>query len=451
MTPLRLAALTASLYGSMFAATLSQTPSDASLVIYNSGIGLVHEQRALTLGKGAQQIVYPGVATTVQTDSVNVALPGGITLYSQQYRFDKITLRKLLDAHLGQKVRFRSGPEAERTVREGVLLATDPAVVRTERGIESGIPAEDFMFDTIPDTLILKPSLVWNVDADRALSGPMRLDYLIANIGWKSDYVLHIDGDRGDLAGWITVDNRSGKRFDDIKLHLLAGDVNRAEPPVRYADVMMLEKTAAAPEVARQAVEGYHLYTVPFSITLADNEKTQIKFVDRPDHRLARRYETTMQSPFGTGAELRLPVIQSVELYPFDVPLPGGTVRTYSDAAGTTVLLGETYLANTPKDEKISLKLGKNFDLVAKNRLIARSDDSRYYGASVAYTLSNRSDGRKTVAVTVPGIVSGGTYDTEVKSKALFTRPDGTSIRFEYTLDPGETKNWEVDYRARRK
>lgn len=447
----RFAAAATLLSSLMFAASLSENPSDASLVIYNSGIGLVHEQRALSLDKGAQSIVYPGVATTVQTDSVNVKLPKGVTLYSQQYRFDKITLQKLLEAHIGKNVRFRSGPEEAPVLREGVLLATAPAVVRTDAGIESGIDAQDFLFEGIPDTLIMKPSLVWNVSAERAVRDEMNLDYLISNIGWKSDYVLHIDGDRGDLTGWITVDNRSGKRFEQIKLHLLAGEINRAMPPVRYADVMMLEKTAAAPAVSEQAHEGYHLYTIPFKITLADNEKTQIKFLDRPSHKLTRRYEATALPPFAVSREQKHAVVQSAWLDPFDAPLPAGTVRTYSDAEGTTVLLGESTIANTPKNEKVELKLGKNFDLFAKEKLVERRDDGRYYDATVAYSLVNRSDERKTVALTVPGIVSGNGFAVSVTTKAAYTRPDGNTIRFEQTLKPGETKSWEVDYKARKK
>lgn len=451
MSLLRFTAVTLTLPALLLAASLSSAPSDASLVIYNAGIGLVHEQRALTLDKGMQSIVYPGVATTVQTDSVNVKLPGNVTLYSQQYRFDKITLNKLLEAHIGKTVRFRSGPDDAPLLREGVLLATDPAVVRTDKGIESGIDAQAFIFDAIPDTLIMKPSLVWNVAAERAAKGEMSLDYLISNIGWKSDYVLKVDGDRGDLSGWITVDNRSGKRFEAINLHLLAGEINRATPPVRYADVMMLEKTAAAPAVSQQAHEGYHLYTIPFAVTLADREKTQIKFLDRPAHALGRRYDVSVLPPFALSTEQKHAVVQSIELAPFDVPLPAGTVRTYSDADGTTILLGETRLQNTPKNEKVSLTLGKNFDLIAKEKLVERRDDGRYYDATIAYTLTNRSDAKKTVTLTVPGIVSGNGYAVNITTKADYTRPDADTIRFEHTLKAGESKTWEVGYKARKK
>ena len=105
----RLSTLTILSCSLLFSATLSSQPKDASLVIYNSGIGLVHESKELAVDKGKQSIIYPGVATTVQTDSVSVELPGDLILYSQQYRFDKITLNKILEAHIGKQVRYKTG------------------------------------------------------------------------------------------------------------------------------------------------------------------------------------------------------------------------------------------------------------------------------------------------------------------------------------------------------
>jgi len=445
--------VTAALFAStlLFSAELSQTPSDAALVIYNSGIGLVHEKRHVSVERGKQSIVYPGVATTVQTDSVNVVLPKGLVLYSQQYRFDKITLDKIIEAHLGRQVRYKTGPAEHRRVDSGMLIATRPAVVKTGRGIESGIGAEAFIFDAIPDTLIMKPSLVWNVDAAKKTEGTMTLDYLISGIRWKSDYILKLDGGKGDLTGWITVDNRSGKRFEQIRLRLLAGDINRVTAPARYADAVLMEKAMPATAVAREAVEGYHLYSVPFDVTIADNEKTQIKFVDRPAHALTRLYETTMQPPYSTAGELKRPVIQSVELSEFDIPLPGGTVRTYAEASGTTVLLGESALENTPKNEKVTLRLGTNFDLVAKNKLIERSDDTLYYSAKIRYSLANRSEESKTVDVIIPGINNAGGFKTSVTTSESYSRPDGYSLKFRFTLKAGATKAWDVSYRTRKR
>lgn len=450
MSALRTPLVLAALCFPLFAATLPPTPKDASLVIYNSGIGLVHEERPLSLKKGEKTLVCPGIATTVQTDSVRVSLPDSVKLYSQQYRFDKITLGKILEAHIGKTVRYKTGSKGVKNIAEGTLMATHPAVLKTTRGIESGIADEAFIFETIPPSLIMKPSLVWNIDTSKKVSGELSLDYLISGIRWKSDYTLKLDGDKGDLTGWISVDNRSGKRFEALRLHLLAGEINRVMPPVAYRK--SFDMAASVHEAVEQkGVEGYHLYSIPFRVTLADNEKTQIKFIARPAHALMRRYTVTMLPPFETGPERKQPVSQFVELSAFDVPLPGGTVRTYAKTDGTTILLGESRLENTPKNEKITLRLGTNFDLVAKNRLIRRSGDNHHRDAEIEYTLINHSDAPKTVKVLIPGIPENSAYHTAIESKQPFTREDGMTAAFTIMLGVGETKTWQARFQARKK
>lgn len=432
------------------AATLSDMPTNQSLVIYNSGLGLVHENRHLSIKQDEQSIIYPGIATTVQTDSVQVKLPKGLTLFSQQYRFDKITLAKILQAHIGKEVRFLTGAEGKKQLSKGILLADNPSVVQTKRGIESGINASDFIFDAIPDTLMLKPSLVWNVHAAQPTAGDVSLDYLLSGISWKSDYVLDLHENQADLTGWITVDNRSGKRFEKTRLYLLAGEINRANLPIRYADVMAYEKRAAAMPVSAKAVEGYHLYSIPFIITLADSEKTQIKFIDQREHSLKRTYGARMPSPFSVRSEKKIPVTQALELTGFPVALPGGIVRTYSDVNGTTVLLGETRMANTPKDENVTLRLGTNFDIVAKNRLVSRSDDSRYHGAAIEYSVANHSNTAKTVQVSVPYVINHTHNRASVTSSEPFTQTDGNVIEFSIELGANSTHRWQASYRTKK-
>lgn len=420
-----------------------------TLVIYNDALGLVHQEKAIDLDIGHQSLTYPNVATTIQTDSVNVKFPKSVTLYSQQYRYDKITLSKILQAHIGKVVHFKSGPEENRTIRQGTLLATDPAVIKTSEGITGGIDAKDILFSSIPSELIMRPSLVWNIDVEQPTVGLMRLDYLISGISWKSDYVIDLHEDNADLHGWITVDNHSGKRFEDIQMHLLAGDINRVSAPRIYEKVMAMRAVADAP-VAHQATEGYHFYSIPFDVTIADNEKTQIQFIDQKEHHVKRRYNVRMGSPFNSSTERKRAVSQFIDLEPFTMPLPKGTVRTYSKVGDTTILLGETHIPNTPKGEKVRLRLGNNFDIIAKERLIERDDERPYISSTVEYTLSNRSDATKVVEVLVPGVIDKAKGKTTITTDQEYDRPDGHTIRFYITLKADETKSWKVKVRMRR-
>ena len=115
-----------SIPNALFSSTLGEDIQDSSLLVYNGGIGLVHENRSLSLKKDETFILYGDVANTIETDSVNVKLPDAVTLYSQQYRFDKLTQIKLLNAHVGKIVDVKILKDAKnfQTISATLLSAT---------------------------------------------------------------------------------------------------------------------------------------------------------------------------------------------------------------------------------------------------------------------------------------------------------------------------------------
>jgi len=312
------------------AGTISSKPVDPSLVVYNGNLGLVHENRKMELNRGKQALVYNDVASSVITDSVNVTFPKGVTLYSQQYRFDQINAQKLAHAHLGKSVKFYLKTGSDLMYKSGTLLsASSQAVIKTSQNEIYTVPTSALVFSSIPKELITKPSLVWNVDAPKKSSSTLTMDYLINNISWKSNYVLNLAKNHADLSGWITIDNRSGKPFNDTKLTVLAGAINRAVVPVnrRYmAKAAMAEMDGAA--VQEMSHEGYHLYKIPFKVNLANNEKTQIKFLDIKKVPVTRKYETTLNSPFYFNSERKHHVTQHLEIKSLEKELPMGTIRS---------------------------------------------------------------------------------------------------------------------------
>ncbi|MGB5966058.1 MAG: hypothetical protein WBG65_11115, partial [Sulfurimonadaceae bacterium] len=390
-TPLLLISLFTSTL--LSAGTVSSKPIDPSLVVYNGNLGLVHENRQMELNRGKQALVYNDVASSVITDSVNVTLPEGVTLYSQQYRFDQINAQKLALAHLGKSVKFYIKTGSDLMYKSGTLLsASSQAVIKTAQNEIYTVPTSALIFSNIPKELITKPSLVWNVNAPKKSSTTLTLDYLINNISWKSNYVLNLDKKHADLSGWITIDNRSGKAFNNTKLTVLAGDINRAVVPVnrRYmAKAATAEMDGAA--VQELSHEGYHLYQIPFNVNLTNNEKTQIKFLDIKKITIERKYEVHLGNPFYFQGEQKHPVTQYLEIKSLEKVLPMGTIRSYSKEGETTLLLGESSINHTPKHEEVKVTLGKNFDLLAKSKMVSNSSDRYFNDSKVSYELTNRS------------------------------------------------------------
>ncbi|MDF1874955.1 hypothetical protein JHD48_04325 [Sulfurimonas sp. SAG-AH-194-I05] len=429
----------------LFSITLNPSTSNNSLIVYNSNVGLVHEKRTLKLQKNDTTIVYKGVASSINTDSVNVTLPKGISLYSQQYRFDKLTQDKLLRAHIGKSIRVkvRKNVNEFQTIQAKLLSHDGTSCIVKNKDSILIVESKNIIFDTVPKELITKPSLVWNVKAKKNIHAKMSIDYLMNNIKWKSNYILHVNKSQANLVGWINIDNRSGKAFKNTSLHVLAGDINRVRPTRENYRVMKSVAMAydGAPQVAHQAHEGYHFYTIPFKVNLANNEKTQIKFITQNGIAIQRKYTSTMNHPNYLRSEVKHGVTQHVTMQGFDFVLPKGVVRTYAKLESTNILLGETQLQHTPKNTPISLKLGKNFDVKVKETLLNRDKGSWNLDVDVQYTLTNNSDEMKKIELTIPFTRNDG---SNVKSKKRYTFTKGNLVTFNINVKAQSTKTFEV-------
>ena len=166
----------------LFAETaMVEKMQESALVIYNANKALVHEKRTLHVLPQTTQIVYSGVASTIEPDSVDVSFPKGITLYLQQYRYDKLNLYSLLEAYLNKEVLLKQ--DNNTTIKTTLLSTGGRVVLQTQDGHIITANAHDLVFDDSPKTLTNKPSLVWNVKVDREIQQEMSIDYLINSNG----------------------------------------------------------------------------------------------------------------------------------------------------------------------------------------------------------------------------------------------------------------------------
>src|SRR5438552_247347 len=77
-------------------------------------------------------------------------------------------------------------------------------------------------------------------------SQTIEASYLTAGMNWRADYVLLVNADdtKGDLQGWVTLTNSSGATFEDARLQLVAGDVNRVSEERNYALAGAMQRKA---------------------------------------------------------------------------------------------------------------------------------------------------------------------------------------------------------------
>ena len=433
-----------------------------TITVYNQNFGLVREVRELSnLGTGRVSLEFRDVASTIQPETVAVKpLGGGFSVLEQNYRYDLLSPETLLRKYVGLNVRAYRYHEAtgkEDVVDAKLLSMEGGPVLQIGKEITFGYPGR-LAFPELPPNLIAKPTLVWLVDSKQPKQS-VEVSYLAQGLTWKADYVFVVNESdtKGDLVGWVTLVNQSGSSYKNAELKLVAGDVNR----VREAEMEMKQRVmrsslpAAAPVPFRE--EGlfeYHLYTLSRPTTVLDKEQKQVTLLEAQAIGVRKRLIFFGQQYWFRGQYGELPKNQKVGVFldfenaeknRLGIPLPKGVVRVYkADKSGAKQFVGEDSIDHTPRDERVRIKMGEAFDVVADRKQM----EWRALGNCVSESawqleLRNHKDENVKVEIREP---AGGDW-TIVESSHPATKEDATTFTFEVDVPKrGKTK---VTYRAR--
>lgn len=458
----------------LIAAIAATAPVSSDLTIYNQGFALVKEQRNLDLKSGAQTMAVEDVASMIEPNSVSIQSlteKGSFRVLEQNYQYDLISPVSILNKSVGAKIRFIRVMGTTREVLEGTLLSSpnavvaDPSggsvqtyngmVIRTDDGRIILNPQGEVEVLSIPEGLISRPTLLWEIDSNRAGTNKVELSYITRGMSWNSDYVLTLDGvNRAGLQGWVTISNQSGATFKNAGLKLLAGDVQRVQPAMMSGG---MERNAARALYAadkndfqEESLFEYHLYTLQRPATVRDKETKQLSLLEGADVPYTKKLilDATRQygryianeGEIGTGPikpQVRVEFENKKE-NGLGMPLPKGNVKVYQrDASGSVQLLGEDAIDHTPRNEKISLVVGRSFDVVG-NRV--RNNFRRINNQTIEETYTVEVRNRKETAETVYVMErSYGDWKITAKSQE-FTKLDANTFQFAVNLKPNEVK-----------
>ena len=362
---------------------------EVAVTIYNENLALVKDQRRVQLKPGASALAFRDVSARMRPETAllrSVSAPGSLSVLEQNFDFDLLTPRKLLEKYVGQTVSVvRTNPAtgAETTEQATVLAANDGVVLQIGQRVETGIPGR-LVFGSVPANLRDRPTLVMSLENTAASAQEVELSYLTAGLAWKADYVVELNAtdDKLDISGWVTLTNTSGASYRNARLQLVAGDVNQAPPELapRGRAVMMAASTMAksSNDMAEESLFEYHLYTLARPTTIAENQTKQVALLSATGvpvrkELLLKGNDYYYQGQAGDlGQKLKLGVFvefDNKESARLGMPLPKGVIRVYKkDAAGNAQFIGEDRVDHTPKGEKVRLKLGDAFDVTADKK-----------------------------------------------------------------------------------
>lgn len=432
-------------------------PDDRSLAVtvYNGNLGLVRDQRAIDLERGVFTLPFRDVAAQIDPTSVAFAAlrnPGAVDVLEQNYEFDLLTPEALLEKYVGETVTLyvRAGENGEeRAVTAKLLSVQGGTVYQIGDSIALNPPGRVVLPDLKGDLKAL-PTLVWTLASDRRGSEPVEVSYLTQGLSWKADYVATLSGDDRtlDVGGWVTLDNRSGTAYPNAKLKLVAGDIHRAEQPGQMNAKMALREAAAGADAVgfeERTFFEYHLYDLPRPTTIKNNQTKQIRLLEGNDIRTDRVYRLAgapwyYTQQYGGEKGLKVGVYQEFDNRDgngLGIPLPAGVVRLYkADVDGTLQLVGEDQIDHTPRNERVKLKVGEAFDIIAERRqtefqVIA---SGHVYEETFEVKIRNHKDTNVVVEVVEPlpseWTMLSNTHDYE--------KLDAFTVSFEVPVEAGE-------------
>jgi len=460
--------------------------AEPALTIYNQNFAVVRDTVSLNLNAGTNAVVYPGATAQVEPDSVILRDPAGkhsLQILEQNYRNDPVSQELLLSLFEGKTINFQNIRTKDNTqvtelipgkiIRSGFVPGggnTQP-IIEVNGQLQFSLPGQP-LFPDLGDDTILKPAFNWLLQTGEPGAFDAEVGYVTGGFDWSASYnlVSPEKGDYCDLVGWITMNNNSGKTFENAKIKLLAGDVNKIQPPqfftgaYRMKAMGMVMDAAAAPAVSEKAFDEFHLYSIARPTTLHDHETKQVEFV-HAEQMFAptiyvydgaegyQFYGLNYDQNYGQSENKKILVqreFKNAETNQLGIALPAGKLRFYRrDDDGQLQFVGENTIDHTPRNETVRVTTGNSFDLVGERKQTSfRVDTSeKWIDESFEIKLRNR---KRTDAVeirVVEHLYRWSNWDITAKSDE-FVKKDSQTIEFRIPVKPDEerTVTYTVHY-----
>ena len=456
--------------------------AEPSLTIYNQNFAVVRGTVPLELKPGVNQIHFSGLTAQADASSVVLRDPKGAATFQileQNYRSNAISQALMLAQFEGQTIDFLvhqpSQPDttvAGKIIRSGTRSNAQPLIeVNGKLRFElPGVP----LFPKLADNSILKPELMWKIASEQPAKFDAEITYLTEGLNWSADYnvILPTNGDELQITCMVTIDNFSGKGFENARTKLVAGNVNKLAPKATPVPMAMdtAERTVVTGSeivMPQKAFEDLHLYTLPRPVTLRDRESEQIELLRAagvPSQRLyvfdATGYDEAppwsqptpmLDENWGVQGETRVGVLREIknsEANHLGMPLPNGRWRFYRrDADGQLEFLGEHEEQHAAKDETLRIFTGAAFDLSAKRRQTGFTVDRAQSTITESFEVKLRNHKTEPVTIQVVEHLNRWQSWEIVEHNLDFTKRDAHAIEFVVPLKPDEEKT--VSYQAR--
>jgi hypothetical protein len=462
-------------------AAAQQTPATpVALTIYNQDFAVARTQVNLDLQPGPNEVITTQVTSQLEPDSVVLRNSIGkqpLHILEQNYDAGVVNQQWLLEKYEGKTLDFQlsSSVMSEGHVVPGPVISgkiiragsqqngyqTQP-LIEVNGKMQFSMPGTP-LFPASTDGLLLKPTLRWKIQADKAQKIAAELAYITGGLSWEATYNVvapesaNVTGEeKADILGWVTIHNQSGTEFPEARIKLMAGDVAKMIPADQLrggrgrAMAMASVNVSVEPQVTQKAFDDFHLYDLNRTVALRDGEIKQVQFIEATGVSLKRSYvydgaveniqpyyggQVNQQRDFGINlGSSKVHIVEEFknsEANHLGIPLPAGRVRLYRrDADGQMEFVGESTIQHTPTEDTVKLTTGSAFDVKGSRRQTEFhiNQNERTVDETFEIKLTNQKQQPVTVAA-IERLYRGDNWEIAAKSSG-YTKLDSHTIQF---------------------
>jgi hypothetical protein len=446
---------------------------ETALTIHSENFAVVRDKIQLDIPAGGSKFSYDGATSSLEPTSVILLAEGegDLSIREQSYRNDVLNTSYLLSLFEGKEINFvREIEDGGAVVLKGTVVrsghGSGEPIIQIEGSMRFGLPGTP-LFPDLGDDTLLKPRLEWTIDSLSGYKGEGTVSYLSGGMGWKGSYnlVMSEDGRDSSLRGWVSLNNSTGRNFDDTEIKLLAGEVRRnvEELAVMPRAAVLYEEgvVGGVGGVTRKSLDEYHVYSLPGTYRIRDKETKQVEFLTADEVDVTTLYRLSI--PTGGGVDSSEGVKGSIEVVrSFDnskqnglgSPMPAGELRVYRLDGDQPEFLGESTIGHTPENENIEIVTGNAFDITANKVRLERDESGVHYlggrviRESYAIAINNRK--KSDVVIQVSEMIAGPDWKI-IESNFPHKKTAALEAQWDIPLKAEETVslNYTAEYRIR--
>jgi hypothetical protein len=424
------------------------------------GYAIIRHDRAYDIEKGLHPLRVSNVAALIDPTTVTFASldQPKTRVLEQSFQFDLVSQAKLLQRYLGQRIVVEQPRGDNVDLVEGILLgAGDGLTLQLDDGSVQAIRSYgNIRFTQLPGGLITKPTLEWLLDSPARGEQKTRISYETTGMTWWTDYNILYDESKDcsmDLSAWVSIINQSGASYDNARLKLIAGEVNRAQMNQPRRDVMYkmaMESDSAGFE--EKSFFEYHLYTLDRRTTLPDNSTKQIQLFPTAQNIQCNKelvFSPTMDMSYfghqqlnqeygryGNGDVNVFLRFENEKAQQLGFPLPAGRIRVnqLDPADGSLEFIGEDVIGHTPRNEDVLIKMGNSFDVVGERVQTDFKVDTRTRNLWETFEIRLRNHKDDAVDVVVlENLYRAANWEVENPSQK-YEKENSNRIRFDVSI-----------------